>query len=248
MVKDMIYETLRSCTRLVLVKREEGNFIARGFVGLFMDITWAPAYMILGHMGARDSRATPLAPETSKPGVLLDVAIVDDTCPHQVKIGVRSMKGPAYRAGAAAVTQVTEKFNTYGNKHPCNYTLIPFILEQSDASCEHVQSFIKAVAEHEFVLSDGAWPISVTVQRWRQKISMTLQKALSITSSRVFSHVRAVRGRPAPVANRHEAVKLVLRPVLTVKGGGNLVQVEAEPFIEHHLTPRIVGESLATGD
>jgi hypothetical protein len=105
------------------------------------------------------------------------------------------MRGPAYRAGAATESKVKEKFDTYGENHPSNYTLIPFILEQSGASCEHVQSFIKAVAQHEFLLSDGAWPVSATVQRWRQKISMTLQKALSITANRVFSHVRSVNGR-----------------------------------------------------
>ena len=161
---------------------------------------------------------------------------------------MRSTTGPAYRAGAATITKVTEKFGTYGEKHPSNYTLIPFILEQSGASCELVQSFIKAVAQHEFLLSDGAWPISATVQRWRQNISMTLQKALSITSNRVFSHVRAVRDRPEPVANRYETMKRLLRPVLAVTEGENPAQVVAEPFIEHHLTPRIVGESLATGD
>ena len=84
MMKAMIYDTLRSCTRLVLVKREDaGPFVARGFRGLFMDITWAPGCMILGHMGAGDTRAIPLTPATSKSGGLLDVAIIDETC-HEV--------------------------------------------------------------------------------------------------------------------------------------------------------------------
>lgn len=40
MMKDMIFDTLRSCTRLVLVKREDaGPFIERGFTGLIMDVT-----------------------------------------------------------------------------------------------------------------------------------------------------------------------------------------------------------------
>lgn len=142
--------------------------------------------MLLGHMGAGDVRAVPLTAESSKPGGLLDVAIVDETCPHKVKTGVASMKGPAYKAGAAAITKDKRNLTLMEGKHPSDYTLNPFILEQSAASCEHVQSFIKAVARHEFVLSDGAWPVSATVQRWRQKISMTLQKALSITQSRVF--------------------------------------------------------------
>ena len=52
------------------------------------------------------------------------------------------------------------------------------------------------------------------------------------------------RGRPAPVANRHETVKLVLRPVppvVTITEEHNPAQLEAEPFTEpeHHLTPQI---------
>ena len=248
MIKDMIFDTLRSCTRLALVKREDaGPFIDRGYVGLIMDVTWAPGCMLLGHMGAGDARAVPLTAQSMKPGGLLDVAIVDETCLHQVKAGVVSKKGPAYRAGAAAITKVKEKFDTYGGKHPSNYTLIPFILEQSGASCEHVQSFVKAVAQHEFLLSDGAWPVSATVQRWRQKISVTLQKALSITASRVFSHVRAVRGRPEPVANRYETVHLLIRPVCT----SGVVNNVAQPLAvhEHNSTPQLtVGESDVTGD
>jgi hypothetical protein len=70
-----------------------------------MDVTWAPGYMLLGHMGAGDVRAVPLTAESSKPGGLIDVAIVDETCPHKVKTGVASLKGPAYKAGAAAITK-----------------------------------------------------------------------------------------------------------------------------------------------
>ena len=61
---------------------------------------------------------------------------------------------------------------------------------------------------------------------------MTLQKALSATSNSVFSHVRAVRGRPEPVANRHETVELVLRPVFAISEGDIPAQVEVEPSIE----------------
>jgi hypothetical protein len=143
-IRDLIHDTLQSCTRLVLVRKEDaGPFIDRGYTGLIM---------------------------------------------------------------------MKEKYDTYGGKHPSNYTLIPFILEQSGASCPHVHEFVKAGALHEFQLSDGAWPVSATVQRWRQKISMTLQKVLSITSRRVFSKVRAVAGRPEPEANKFEAVHLLVRP------------------------------------
>jgi hypothetical protein len=256
-IRDMVYDTLRSCTRLVLVRKEDaGPFIDRGFVGLFMDVTWAPGCMLLGHLGARDRRVLPLTDQTSKPGGLLDTCIIDETGVTVVKRGVRDMTGPAYKAGAAALTKVKVKYNTYGDKHPSNYTLIPFILEQSGASCQHVHDFVKAAAVHEFQLSDGAWPISATVQRWRQKISMTLQKVLSITTRRVFSDVRAVRGRLEPEANRYEKVHLVVRPVadqadievLPVQGQLQ-VQDEADDTRHDLISQLAVEEShVPTGD
>ena len=249
-IRDLVYDTLQSCTRLVLVRKEDaGPFVDRGYTRLIMDVTWAPGCMLLGHLGARDARALPLTAQTAKPGGLLDTCIVDETGAEQVKRGVRDKTGPAYKAGAAAMTKVKEKHDTYGGKHPSNYTLISFILEQSGASCPHVHEFVKAAAQHEFHLSDGAWPVSATVQRWRQKISMTLQKVLSITSRRVFSRVRAVIGRPEPEANRYESVRLVLRPPLAVVSHEGLLLAQSLAGTRHDLAPHsAVGESHITGD
>ena len=159
---------------------------------------------------------------------------------------MRDKTGPAYKAGAAAMTKVKQKHDTYGGKHPSNYTLISFILEQSGACCPDVHEFIKAAALHEFHLSDGAWPVSATVQRWRQKISMTLQKVLSITTRRVFSRVRAVVGRPEPEANRYESVCLVLRPSLADE---ELLPAQSLAGIARDLVPQLaVGQSHITGD
>ena len=246
-IRDLVYDTLQSCTRLVLVRKEDaGPFIDRGYTRLIMDVTWAPGCMLLGHLGARDARALPLTAQTSKPGGLLDTCIVDETGLEQVKRGVRDMTGPAYKAGAAAMTKVKQKHDTYGGKHPSNYTLISFILEQSGACCPDVHEFIKAAALHEFHLSDGAWPVSATVQRWRQKISMTLQKVLSITTRRVFSRVRAVVGRPEPEANRYESVCLVLRPSLADE---ELLPAQSLAGIARDLVPQLAeGQSHITGD
>ena len=250
-IRDLIHDALQSCTRLALVRKEDaGPFIARGYTRLIMDVTWAPGCMLLGHLGARDARVLPLTMQTSKPGGLLDTCIVDETGVEQVKRGVRDMTGPAYKAGAAAMTKVKEKYDTYGGKHPSNYTLIPFILEQSGASCPHVHEFVKAAALHEFALSDGAWPVSATVQRWRQKISMTLQKVLSVTSRRVFSRVRAVAGRPEPKANRYESVHLLVRPAVVNDGERLSAQLEAgiADDVVSQRSRSIVGESHTTGD
>ena len=52
------------------------------------------------------------------------------------------------------------------------------------------------------------------MHRWRQKISVTLQKALSVTTERLFMRTRAVAGQPKPVVNGHESVHLLRRPVV----------------------------------
>jgi hypothetical protein len=242
-LRDMVFDTLQSCTRLVLVRKEDaGPFMQCGFTNLIMDVTWQPGYMLLGHFGANDNRAQPLTDQSSRPGGLLDASVIDETCPQLVKMGVRAKTGPVYITGAAALTRVKEKHKTYGGKHPSNFTLIPFVLEQSGASCLHVHTFVKAAAQHEYDMSDGAWPLSAIVQRWRQKISVALQKSLSITTTRVFSRVRAVRGRPAPVANRHEVVHLLVRPPLVQVKNPVEVNIELDPVPQQLLPLSKSGE------
>jgi hypothetical protein len=51
MLRDMMYDTLLSCTRPVLVRKEEaGPFIDHGYVELIMDVTWQPECMLLGQV------------------------------------------------------------------------------------------------------------------------------------------------------------------------------------------------------
>jgi hypothetical protein len=186
-LRDMVFDTLLSCTRLVLVRKENaGPFMLCSFTNLIMDGTWQPGYMLLGHFGANDNRAQPLTDQCSRPGGLLDASVIDETCPQLVKTGARVKTEPVYISSAAALTRVKEKFKTYEGKHPSNFTLIPFESERSSASCSHVHTFVKAAAQHEYKISHGAWPLSAIAQRWRQKISMALQKSLSINPASVF--------------------------------------------------------------
>ena len=211
---DMVHDTLKDSTRLPGTRREDATqFIACNHEGLRIDITWQPGHMYLPVLN-QDGSHMPPAQGHEKHGGLLDVSLVDSSSPANVKIGVRSKKGPAFKSGAAMQHRVTEKYNTYGGKHPSNYTLIPFILEHTGASCAHVQVFIKAAARHEHTLSGGAYAQGTIVQRWRQKISVTLQKVLSVTTERLFLGTRAVAGLPELNVRRHEKVHLLRRPVV----------------------------------
>ena len=211
---EMVNDTLKDSTRLPGLRREDAtHFIACNHEGLKIDIVWPPGHMVLPALN-RDGSQLPPALGHEKHGGLLDVSLVDSSSPANVKIGVRSKTGPAFKSGAALHHRVKEKYDTYGGKHPSNYTLIPFVLEHTGASCPHVQVFIKAAAKHEHMLSGGAYAQGTIVHRWRQKISVTLQKALSVTTERLFMRTRAVAGQPKPVVNGIESLHLLRRPVV----------------------------------
>ena len=211
---EVVHDTLKDSTRLPGTRREDATqFIACNHEGLKIDITWQPGHMVFPLLN-EDGTLQPPRQGHEKHGGLLDVSLVDSSSPNNVKVGVRSRTGPAFKSGAALQHRVREKYNTYGGKHPTNYTLIPLVFEHTGASCPHVQVFIKAAAKHEYTLSGGAYAQGTIVHRWRQKISVTLQKALSVTTERLFMRTRAVAGQPKPVVNGHESVHLLRRPVV----------------------------------
>lgn len=93
----------------------------------------------------------------------------------------------------------------------------------------------KAAAKHEHNLSGGAYAQGTIVHRWRQKLSVMLQKALSVTTERLFLKTRAVSGRPRPVVKRHESVHLLVRPVVQ------------EQYPQYHQQPVGVGLGAVSG-
>ena len=213
-VRDMIYDTLKDSTRLPGVRKEDNTkFIASGHDGLRMDVTWPPGHMFFPLLD-EGGNELPYQQGHDKRGGLADVSLVDSSSQILFTVGVANKKGPAFKSGAALNTRLREKYTTYGGKHPSNYTLIPLILEHTGASCPHVQVFIKAVAKHEHMLSGGAYAQGTIVHRWRQKISVTVQKVLSVTTERCYLRARKVVGQvAAPDKLIHERVHLLRTPV-----------------------------------
>ena len=106
------------------------------------------------------------------------------------------------------------KYTKYEGKHPPNYTLIPIALEQSGRSCPNTSRLVRALAEHESAACDGVYSVSSCIARWRQRISIVLQRSISESVLRNFRRTRVdpARGAP-PVVDRHMSVSLLVPPM-----------------------------------
>jgi hypothetical protein len=118
-------------------------------------------------------------------------------------------------SGAAAADRTNAKFRTYGELyHPDRHTLFAAILEQSGAASKQLHLLVKMVAKFEHDRTEGAYPISACVQRWRQRFSITLQRAISESEARLSFKVRVpLQGQPdnLPVLDGYKGVKLLRR-------------------------------------
>ena len=157
-------------------------------------------------------RVPPLAADAAKGG-LLDISIVDPTCPSHRAASSRFGSG----AGRAASNRAKAKYNTYLTQFSAaSYILFPLVLESFGTACAHLHSFIHAVAERESQLSEGAKQVSWCKQRWRQRLSVTLQRGISLAVARCFSKTRclpAVNGvHVPPDITAHLRLRLLVRP------------------------------------
>jgi hypothetical protein len=110
-------------------------------------------------------------------GLLVDVFLTDPAA-QQFR------RRAAQEDGAALGSGVARKFQTYGDTSIA-YTLIPFGVEIHGRLCKHSHVFIRAVAEHQTSICDGAYPYSHVVMKWRQYVSIALQRACSDSVHRV---------------------------------------------------------------
>ena len=78
------------------------------------------------------------------------------------------------------------------------------------------------LAKHEHERTDGAYSVSASVQRWRQRFSVTLQRAISESEARLLSKVRVpLQGQQSlPVIDGYKRVFLLRRsPVVAMPLG-----------------------------
>lgn len=204
---DMIADVLSTRLKLKHVKREDNQYcVEAGFPECRLDVTWEQGQMSLPQCDRHGALLAVQNVDRTKNGGLLDVTVVDQTAPGYLHRGAASV------AGYAAMKKASGKFDTYQGKFPANYTLIPVALEQSGACCPHTKRFVKAVSEHESCRSGGAYTVSRCINRWRQRISVVLQRSISESVLRSFRRTRPAPGRPAPQPGMYKSVSLLVPP------------------------------------
>lgn len=216
-IKHMLFDILRSVLRLAGVVMENKMFGDFGYPDLRMDITFLGGQCICPCFDERGvliaDRAMALLRAAN--GVMVDVAVVDQTCPNYLNdAGTGSS---ALLPGAAAADKTQAKFQTYGAAYsPASHTLFAAVLEQSGAGSKQLHLLVKMLAKYEHQRTDGAYPVSACVQRWRQRFSVTLQRAISESEARLLSKVRTplvqLEGQQImPVIDGYKRVHLLRR-------------------------------------
>jgi hypothetical protein len=88
------------------------------------------------------------------------------------------------------------KHTRYGGKYsPIENTLITFGLELGGRLFPPADNMLKAAAKHEAARSDGASTYSSCMAKWRQRISVALQRAISESVSHSVGQSRPIPGQ-----------------------------------------------------
>lgn len=150
--------------------------------------------------------AAPGSPSNEALGHLLDHVYPDCTA-------AKYRAHAARQAGYAALTYAKEKHNKYRGKFATDqYTLLPFAVDQFGAACDEAHRLIQALATRQSQRSGGVWLRSQCVARWRQRVSVALQRAVSESVARTMSRTTrpAEPGGPAPRPWLYRAVRLLV--------------------------------------
>jgi len=164
-------------------------FVDHGHADLKMDIT-VPAKQIAWPTLDNDGKCYRPPRNTDKDKTaLIDLVCCDPTTASHIAAGSAAFSGAAARKSAKA------KFNKYRrgiHYYGASFFLLPLALELFGYLGTHAQAFIKAVAAKESGVSGR--PLSVCIRRWRQRISLALQRAVSVTVARNYARTRVVPG------------------------------------------------------
>jgi hypothetical protein len=104
-------------------------------------------------------------------------------------------------AGYAARHAAERKHNKYRGKFATDqYDLIPFAVDQYGAACKEAHGLIQALADKQSRRSGGVWKKGHCVARWRQRVSIALQRAVSESVATAWAKVTQplVPGGSAP--------------------------------------------------
>jgi hypothetical protein len=214
-IKRMLYDVLRSVLHLAGVVMEDHCF--EKFPAFRMDVTFPGGQC---SCPCFDERGVTIADKVmtllrAANGVMVDVAAVDETC--ATYLSDANTGSSALFPGAAAAHKTSAKFETYRKAYsPASHTLFAAVFELSGAACKQLHLLVKMLAKYEHERTDGAYPVSASVQRWRQRFSVTLQRAISECEARLLRKVRVpLQGQQTPpVIDGYRRVLLLRRVVV----------------------------------
>jgi hypothetical protein len=158
------------------VREEQGlPFAPRNRPELKMDI------VIGGGQGFLCPGELPTHPTQGSRGVMIDVKMSDCTCQSHIQ----------HKEDASAVAlqdMIQQNYSTYrGTFDPASYYHTQLAVDVFGYTHPVSVKLLKAFARHESVKSGGAKTYSYCLRRWRQLVSVTVQRDTSATVDRVWS-------------------------------------------------------------
>ena len=156
-----------------VTKESREPFVAAGRADLSMDVQ-IPG----GQLAWPDA-------EGAAKDILLDITLPDPTA--AVNRAAASCKG-----GAVAEASVIVKNTHYLDYiSPAKHTLVTVAVELFGAAAKVTHSFIRALALRQAEERGGAYPLSLCMSHWRQRISVCLQRAVSASVARNYARTVA---------------------------------------------------------
>jgi hypothetical protein len=106
-------------------------------------------------------------------GALADVALIDPASSAY-------LNEAAVTQGSAAASKALEKIQHYlPHIEGARFSLCPVVFELFGAASEQTHALVHALATHQAEKSGGVWSSSQCIARWRQRLSVVLQRAVS---------------------------------------------------------------------
>jgi hypothetical protein len=206
-VRDLLARWLTGVARLTGVQKEVNEpFIALGREELRIDI------LVPG------GQLTMPDPADSGKDILLDVTLSDPT-------GPRYRAAAANRSGVAAASAVMAKNNHYlGHLDLDRHKLITIAFELYGYSADETRALIRTVALHQYRSNAAGYTLAQHVARWRQRLSVALQRVASDSLARNFARTRARGGGAAPPAVDAYLQVALLRPTVTLQQQPQVVE------------------------
>jgi hypothetical protein len=172
---DALFALLRSDAKLRGVLKDTDAPFRHGTT-YFMDL-----YVPAGQLDLPAPAVQPAADGAQRLGgglavaVCLDVTIRDGTCPTYRREAAADIS-----AGLRAAS--LNKIKTYvdsGALDPATTTLFSVALDQFGAASQDAHAVVRALAVRQAQFSDGLYTVAACVARWRQKLSVVLQRSIS---------------------------------------------------------------------